>query len=142
MKLPLPAQDIIPHRNAMLLVDTLVESESGKGVVLTTLKSDCIATAGDGIISPLIPIELMAQAYAAIKGWEIRNAGKNFPVGYLVGVQKFQNLAQAQSGHQLRIEVKTVGEFEGFAVVDGTVSQGETTVAQGRIKLWVPEDDV
>lgn len=141
MNLPCPAHTLIPHRDSMLLIDTLLSAEDGAGRVVTRLKTDNVAVRQNGRVAPLIFIELMAQAYAAVKGWEIMKAGLDFPIGYLVGVQKYQHMGQAYAEEELTIHVETVGEFEGFAVVDGSVWREETQIAQGRIKLWVPEEE-
>jgi len=125
----------------MLLIDTLISSDQGNGRAITTFGSDSIAADDSGELTPIISIELMAQTYAAVKGWEITQAGKEFPVGYLVGVQKFENLGSGHINQELTIDVETVGEFEGFAVVEGTVSNAESTLARGKIKLWVPEEE-
>ncbi len=125
----------------MLLIDTLVASTQGNGRVTTTLPKSCIAAGTAGVISPLIHIELMAQAFAAAKGWEIIETGGEFPIGYLVGVQQFSTLSEAKAGDLLTIEVGTVGEFEGFAIVEGSVKRGDTLIAAGKIKLWVPQDE-
>lgn len=124
----------------MLLIDTLTASHDGSGVAESTLPDDCIAADTDGRIDPLAFIELIAQTYAAVKGWEITQAGKEFPIGYLVGVQKFETCNPGFVGELFTVEVETVGEFEGFAVVEGMVRRDETVLAQGKIKLWVPED--
>lgn len=125
----------------MLLIDTLLESHDGKGKTETTLRSDCIASDALGKLTPLILVELIAQTYAAVKGWEIVQSGQEFPIGYLVGVQKFEAVAPAAVDTRLEITVETVGEFEGFAVVEGIVSAQGETIAAGKIKLWVPEGE-
>lgn len=141
MILPQPAHKIVPHRDAMLLIDTLVSSADGAGQAQTVLNDGSIAAAGDGTVLPLIHVELLAQTYAAVRGWELINAGRDFPIGYLVGVQKFEHRIPAPTGTKLRIDVATAGEFEGFAIVEGTVSSGDIVHATGKIKLWIPEDE-
>lgn len=125
----------------MLLIDTLTASDQGAGTVETVLSATSVAANADQTLSPLIHVELMAQAYAAVKGWEIMQAGLDFPIGFLVGVQKFTLHNHARAGEHLTIDVTTAGEFEGFAIVEGTVSCGETAIASGKIKLWVPQED-
>lgn len=124
----------------MLLIETLSEVTEAGGTIETTLPPECIAADGDGSITPFLFVELMAQSYAAVKGWEIHHAGKTFPIGYLVGVQKFEISGTLKSEQPITIRVETVGEFEGFAVVEGTVSSEDAPLAQGKIKLWVPEE--
>ncbi|WFS63852.1 3-hydroxyacyl-ACP dehydratase [Pseudodesulfovibrio thermohalotolerans] len=122
----------------MLLVDILVASEQGTGCVETTLPGDGPAAGEGGTISPLVFVELLAQTYAAIRGWELAAAGLPIPEGYLVGVQRFVVLGRARGGEKLVVDVETVGEFEGFYVVEGRISQGGDVVATGNVKLWIP----
>jgi len=138
MHLPVPAKEFIPHRNSMLLVDTLVSVEEGRGTVETRLPQSCLAAEENGTLAPLTLVELIAQAYAAVKGWELAKAGLEFNLGYLVGVQKFSYEQPAKIGELLTVNVETFGEFDSFAIVEGAVLQGETVLATGKIKLWVP----
>jgi radical SAM protein with 4Fe4S-binding SPASM domain len=141
MKLPLPAHRIIPHRDSMLLIDTLVFSEVGSGVAQARLGATSPAVDESGTVSPLIHVELIAQAYAAAKGWEIVSAGRDVPLGYLVGVQKYEVLGTAHTNETLTVRVATAGEFEGFAVVEGSVERDGATIATAKIKLWVPDGE-
>jgi predicted hotdog family 3-hydroxylacyl-ACP dehydratase len=138
MQLPVPAKEFIPHRNSMLLVDTLVSAEDGCGTIETRLPQSCIAAEENGTLAPLTLVELIAQAYAAVKGWELAKAGVEFDLGYLVGVQKFSYKQPTNVDELLTVNVETYGEFDSFAIVEGTVLQGETVLATGKIKLWVP----
>lgn len=141
MRLPVPASDIIPHRGAMLLIDTLEASADGTGSARTTLPPTCLTAGEDGVIDSLTLVELVAQTYAAVVGWEMIQAGHDFPIGYLVGVQKFSSTAPARADEELTVKVETVGEFEGFAIVEGSVLREETILATAKIKLWVPPEE-
>lgn len=141
MRLPVPASDIIPHRGAMLLIDTLTASENGTGSARTTLPATCLTAGDDGVIDSLTLVELVAQTYAAVVGWEMLQAGNDFPIGYLVGVQKFTSTTPARAGESLTVNVETIGEFEGFAIVEGSVLREETVLANAKIKLWVPPEE-
>lgn len=135
----IPAYKLIPHRDSMLLIDSFTPMEPGQGRAETTLTESSIAATASGEIDSLILVELIAQAYAALKGWEFTQAGMDIPIGYLVGVQKFTVLGAPQTDQLLTIEVATLGEFDGFAIIEGTVSNGDTTLASGKIKLWAPD---
>jgi len=139
-ELPIAAAKIIPHRESMLLINELVEAGNGAGKATARLDADAIVAAPSSAVDPLTFVELAAQTYAAVKGWEIIRDGGKFPIGYLVGVQKFEAHAGAMVGDDLTISVETAGEFEGFAVVQGSVHRGDTCLADLKIKLWVPPD--
>jgi predicted hotdog family 3-hydroxylacyl-ACP dehydratase len=91
----------------------------------------------DGTLDAVALVELLAQGYAVIKGYDDRRQGKEVSEGYLVGVRKFRVTGQARAGEQLLIRIRTVGSFEGFAVVDGEIENAIETIATGTIKLWI-----
>lgn len=139
--LPMAAEKIIPHRDSMLLIHELVQARGGNGTATTRIGDGHIAVDRSGTLDPLVFVELTAQTYAVVKGWEIMQDGGEFPIGFLVGVQKSDVLGQAHVGDEVAIHVETAGEFEGFAVVEGTVRRGDEILAELKIKLWVPTDD-
>ncbi|CCO23429.1 3-hydroxylacyl-ACP dehydratase [Maridesulfovibrio hydrothermalis] len=144
MKLPVKAEKVLPHRGRMLLIDTVTSAEDGAGTVTTRLPANSISRTADGRIFAPFYIELVAQAYAAICGYSFLSRDIPVPEGYLVGVQKFeihQNPpADCPFESQLIISVQTLGSFDGFAVVEGVVSCDSKVIAEGKIKVFVPED--
>jgi hypothetical protein len=46
---------------------------------------------------------------------------------------------KAYAGDRLLTSIRTVGTFEGFAVIEGTVSRDAETVASGSMKVWLVE---
>lgn len=141
MKLPARASSLIPHRNSMLLIHELQDATAGKGTAKACIEQDSIVVDSTGALLPLAFVELAAQAYAAVKGWEILCAGENFPLGYLVGVSKLGVHETAKVGDTLMVEVNTVGEFENFAVVEAIIRCNTVLLAETKIKLWVPTDE-
>lgn len=125
----------------MLLIDELTAATPDGGQCTTTLKTTCIAGA-HGEADMLIGVELLAQAFAAVKGWEAFQKGKKLPHGFLVGVRKYEATAPFPLGEPINITVKQNGEFEGFAIVEGTIEHNGNQLAIGKIKLWSPEEPV
>ncbi len=139
IELPTPAEPLVPHCGTMSLIDTLLVAEEGRGLCRTTLCKGHLLLGDDGLMDRCGFVELGAQAHAVSEGYHLARAGLPFPVGYLVGVQSFECLADAREGDELTIETESLGTFEGFGVVQATIRRGEETLAQGRIKLYVPE---
>lgn len=142
MNLPIQAEKVLPHRGKMLLIDTVVSAEEGIGTVLADLSSKSISKTSEGKILAPFYIELVAQTYAAVCGYTFLRQGLTIPDGYLVGVQRFeihQNKDISES-QELIISVQTIGDFDGFAVVEGIVSRDDEIVAEGKIKVFVPQD--
>ncbi len=137
LTLPIHAEAFIPHRSPMRLVDSLVSFGDSSGVVEANISYDCILVDVDGALDEAAFIELLAQSYAVIKGYDDTLLGKEISEGYLVGIKKMHVIGRAYAGDQLFINIRTVGRFEGFAVAEGEIVRGKETVAVGTIKLWI-----
>jgi 3-hydroxyacyl-[acyl-carrier-protein] dehydratase len=137
--LPMPADRIIPHRPPMRLVETLLSYESGSGEAEACFPPDSFLAGRDGKIDEAALIELIAQAYAAVKGYDDLSRGKPPGKGFLVGMRRLRIEGEARAGDRLRISIRTVGAFDNFAIVEGAVTRGGKTVASGTLKLWLAE---
>jgi 3-hydroxyacyl-[acyl-carrier-protein] dehydratase len=137
LSLPQPAERFIPHRAAMRLIDTLISRSETTGVIDATPGADCLLVAADGFLDEAALVELMAQGYAAIRGYDDLVQGREISEGYLVGVRKFRVAARARAGQRLLVRIRTVGSFEAFAVAEGEIERDGETIACGTIKLWI-----
>jgi predicted hotdog family 3-hydroxylacyl-ACP dehydratase len=137
LTLPMPAEAFIPHRLPMRLVDTLISYGDAAGVIEARPVADCILVDADGTLDEAAFVELLAQGYAVIKGYDDQLQGKEVSEGYLVGVKKLRVTGRARAGERLLIRIRTVGTFEGFAVAEGKIECAAETIASGTIKLWI-----
>ncbi|WP_051249798.1 3-hydroxylacyl-ACP dehydratase [Maridesulfovibrio zosterae] len=143
MNLPLIAEKVLPHRGKMLLIDHIISANGRTGTVTAKLPPESIAVSSKGrILSPFY-IELVAQAYAAVCGYSYLLQRNPIPEGYLVGVQRFEIYQKniPCTDHDLTISVETIGDFDGFAVVEGIISINSKILAEGKIKLFVPQEE-
>ena len=131
---------LIPHRTPMRLVDTLLSVHEGCGVTESVLPRTSMMADGEGRIDEVAFIELIAQSYAAFKGYMDLVKGKPAGEGFLVGVRNLEVTGRAYAGDRLLTSIRTVTSFGGFAVVEGGVTRGDETIASGIIKLWLVED--
>ena len=137
LTLPMPAETFIPHRLPMRLVDTLISWDEAAGVIEAAPGADCILVDQDGVLDQAALVELMAQGYAVLRGYDDLLHGRGISVGYLVGVRRFSATSPVRAGERLLVRIRTVGSFEGFAVADGEIERAGETVATGTVKLWV-----
>lgn len=147
MNLPMPAEKLLPHRGKMLLIDTVLNAEDGAGTVIAIPDRQSISCDPGGKMLAPFYLELVAQAYAAVCGYHFLSNNLPIPLGFLVGVQRFElypenNHETVSESPELTISVNTCGEFEGFAVVEGIVSRNGKVVAEGKIKLFVPQEEL
>jgi predicted hotdog family 3-hydroxylacyl-ACP dehydratase len=141
LTLPLAAEQLMPHRLPMRLVETLIAYAGQEGVVETRLAEDGLLVAGDGRLDEVVLAELLAQAYAVVKGYGDCLAGNPVREGFLVGVKEAVFEQPVFAGDRLRIRVRTVAAVDGFAVAEGEVLRGDQRIAHGSLKLWIPEVD-
>ena len=137
LTLPLTAESLVPHRSPMRLVDQLVEIEGKNGVVEALVDRNCPLVSEEGVLEKVALVELIAQSYAALKGYLDRVENKPVRQGFLVGIKSFVSLLPVYSGETLRITIETLGELEDFAVAEGKIWRSETLVGRGEIKIWI-----
>lgn len=142
LDLPVAAGMLLPQRPPLLAVDYLTEFHSGSGgVVESTMAPDGIFVRKDGSIEPTVFVELIAQAFATVKGYEDMMEGNPVAKGFLVEVKGFEVLGAAQVGDRLSIVIKKVGETDDFALAEGTVMREKESIACGKVMVWVPRED-
>jgi 3-hydroxyacyl-[acyl-carrier-protein] dehydratase len=138
LDLPVAADLLVPQRPPMLAIDQLTEFQGGHGVVESTIAPDSIFVSDDGSVEPMVLVELIAQAFAAVKGYEDLLAGKPVDKGFLVEVKRFEVLGIAYGGKSLSIIIEKVGETDDFALAEGKVIQEEEVIASGNVMVWIP----
>ncbi len=138
MPLPLSAEALIPHRAPMRLIDSLIAIDGQQGVVETLVPDESPLVDECGALDPVALVELLAQAYAAVHGYQDLSRGLSVRQGFLVGSRRVSILGRVRSGDLLQISIRTLGTLEGFAVAEGEVRCGDVLVAEGSVKLWVP----
>ena len=137
LSLPMPVEMLIPHRPPLRLITRLLEFKNQSGVVESVVSADNILL-NDDTLDPLAMIEMMAQSYAAVKGYNDLLLGEQVKKGFLVDLKKFivRNLCREED--RLIIRVETVASIGGFAVANGEVIREGKIVASGTVKFWVP----
>jgi predicted hotdog family 3-hydroxylacyl-ACP dehydratase len=125
----------------MRLIDRLLSYDGLLGVVESTFRSDSLCLQEDGSVMQTAMVELIAQSFAAIKGYADRRDGE--PVGgrgFLVGVKRFTFQGSAYVNDRLLINITNTGEADEFALAEGRVMRGEEVLAFGNIMVWVPRE--
>jgi predicted hotdog family 3-hydroxylacyl-ACP dehydratase len=135
--LPVEVEELIPHRLPMRVVDRLLEINGKDGVVEAVIAADCPLVSIDGRLEDAALTELLAQAYAAVKGYCDLIEDKPIRQGFLVGIKKVDRLLSARAGDRLKINIYTLVELDDFAVAAGEIWCDEELLARGEIKVWV-----
>jgi len=136
--LPQPAREFLPHRPPMQLVDRLLAVDSGEGLLEVVPGPGNPLLGKDGELDGVALIELIAQGYAAIQGYEDRCAGRPPGRGFLVGIRRAELFAPARLGECLQVRVRTQARVDAFAMIEGEVRSGAALLASAALKLWLP----
>ncbi len=138
LSLPCEAELLVPHRRPIRMIDRLVEFNGTSGVVEALVSSGNLLVGEDGALDSIAFVEIMAQAYAAIKGYH--DLSNSIPVkkGFLVAVKHLEINGEAYLGDLLKIRASTSSELGGFAIAEGTVMREEEVLASASLTLWVP----
>lgn len=137
MKLPVAAEDLVPHRLPMRLVESLETVEGNDGVATATIRPECPLLDTQGQLEDVALIELVAQSYAALKGYIDTCAGLAVRRGFLTGVKDFHSNGKVCTGDKLEIKLKTIADLDHFAVAQGDIYRDETLMAQVEVKVWI-----
>ena len=137
LTLPVDAENLIPHRLPMRMVDRLLDVQGKDGIVETRIVASSPLVSAEGLLEDAALTELMAQAYAAVKGYTDLLEAKPVRQGFLVGIKKVVRLKSAAVGDCLRIEIRTLAELGDFAVAVGEIWCADEMIATGEIKVWI-----
>jgi predicted hotdog family 3-hydroxylacyl-ACP dehydratase len=136
--LPKDAEIFVPHRKPMRLIDTLIEYDGDSAVADACFEAGSIfVDVNSGRVEPLALIELIAQSYAAGKGYEDMCEGKETSKGYLVSISKAHFAGDAFAGRKLIINVRTEESIDDFYIAAGEVLHEEQVLATASLTIWV-----
>jgi radical SAM protein with 4Fe4S-binding SPASM domain len=140
--LPFAADEIIPQKRPMRIIDDLVKTGDRSGVVSVTISEEMPFVGDDGVIDEAAYFEMMAQSIAAINGFKRLGRSQSPLEGFLVGVRKLEVLGPARVGDTLNIHVHKETRFGKFGILKGTVSCNDAVLARGEVKIWQDAGDV
>lgn len=134
---------ILPHRHPFLLVDRIVEVETGKkivGIKNVTINEPFFPGHFPG--HPVMPGVLIIEAMAQVSGilaYLSSDESVRSKITYFVGIDNARFRKPVVPGDQLRLELEVIGckrgiwSFNGRAFVDGT------PVAEAELKLTLAD---
>jgi predicted hotdog family 3-hydroxylacyl-ACP dehydratase len=134
--------DLIPHADAMLLLDSVVEHAPEFTICSVDLRASALFADADGGVPSWLGLEYIAQC-AAVHGGLVRPAGHPPRPGLLLGSRRLHLHTDRFEPDQPDLEVMARhhrGE-SGLVAFDGSVKNPQGDVlAEGRINLYILED--
>ncbi|MCF8044639.1 MAG: hypothetical protein K9J83_02170 [Desulfarculaceae bacterium] len=134
--LPVPADRIIPQKSPMRLVSRLLVVKERYAEVEAVVDENSPFARADGNIEDAALFEMMAQAAAAMNGFEELDTGLPPHRGALLGGKNITLKGTGGIGETLRIKLTKKASFGSFGVIGATVESGRTLLAAGDIKVF------
>jgi predicted hotdog family 3-hydroxylacyl-ACP dehydratase len=137
--LNLDIEAMIPHRDRMRLIDTVLAVDDGRAVTAATITEDW-PLCQEGSVDVLVTIELVAQTAALLEGFKRLQSGRGGVTGWLVGIKTAEfSRPRLPLQATLVTEVAKSYALESYAVFGGTVRVGDQIVAAVSIQTFRPE---
>ena len=130
-------EDLLPHRDRMLLIDEILEVDHNMAVTCATVTDRWPFFNGKGV-DPLVLIEVVAQTAGINNGWvRIQKHGKDSEKrGWLVGIKQSRFFVDTLAlNDRIITRAENQFEYEGYRQILGTASIGSQIV--GEVALQV-----
>jgi 3-hydroxyacyl-[acyl-carrier-protein] dehydratase len=134
---------VLPHRYPFLLVDRILEFESGKRIVgLKNITMNEPQFTGHFPGKPIMPGVLILEALAQVSAvLVLRDRGVEGKVPLFAGLDEVRFRRQVVPGDQLRLEAEVVKLRGAFGHMRGRALVGADLAAEGLIKFMIPAPD-
>ena len=130
-------EDLLPHRDRMLLIDEIIEVDDEKAVTVATVTDQWPFFDADRV-NPLVLIELAAQTAGVNNGWgRIKQRGLDSEKkGWLVGIKQSRFYVESISLNQ-RIITRVENQFayESYRHIAGIARIGSEIVGEVILQL-------
>ena len=139
-KADVPIEEIVPHRDLMRLVDAFDGLDEMKTGVTRTVARDTWPLCDGLHVSSTVMIELVAQATAAMAGWEDAKEGKRAGFGYIVGIkQAWLSGDPIPVGTPLTMATRKLLCQDNFGVFSGVVIRDNRVWGEVVLQVFRPE---
>ncbi len=131
-------EDLLPHRDTMLLVEEIVEVDDVRALTRSRVSSTW-PIAGDNGVSPLVLVELAAQTAGVCNGWKrVRRLGRDSDnSGLLVAVKKAEFYCEnLQFGMVVTASSENTMDFDNFLEVTSRLFHGDELLADIVLQVY------
>jgi predicted hotdog family 3-hydroxylacyl-ACP dehydratase len=136
-------EDVIPHRDGMLLIGRILEVDEEKAVSESTA-TEKWPLVTDGYVNSLVIIELAAQTTSACIGWKkkLDNSLGGNERGWLVGIKTMTfEVAEIPLHTRLITRVQTQFSFDNYTGISGTVETDDALIGSVHLQVMKSQTD-
>ena len=140
---PFPAiSDLIPHSNAMSLLDRVLEHTHDHTVCRIDVRGSALFAEADGSVPSWIALEYIAQCAAVHGGLSGRDGRESPRPGLLLGCRRLRLHADRFEADQpLDVTARHHRGESGLVAFDGSVQDlAGNVLAEGRVNLYILDD--
>jgi len=137
-----PIEALVPHRGAMLMLESVRSADETGIEASAAVPASAWYLDEDGSMPSWIGLELMAQAAAALAGLNGKKASRPPRPGVLLGTRAYRaSVARFPRGARLVIAARLADADEsGFATYDCAIRGPDGTLAEATLKVLAPAD--
>ncbi|NNL75612.1 MAG: hypothetical protein HKO68_04660 [Desulfobacterales bacterium] len=136
-RLDIRIEDLLPHRDRMLLIDEILEVDDKTAVTRATVSNRWPFFNGNTVHS-LILIELAAQTAGITNGWvRIKKHGKDSEKkGWLVGIKQSRLFVDAVAlNERIITRAENQFEYESYRQIQAISRIGQNILAEASLQL-------
>lgn len=139
MSLP-DIRELVPHSGRMMLLERLLAVEPDGLTAEVVIRDDSMFVSATGV-GAWVGIEYMAQAVAALAGFEARQRGEPVKLGFLLGTRRYTcNQPEFALGSSLRVKVKRELQGENGLASFACRIDGEGVEAEATLTVFQPDN--
>ena len=136
----LPAERLVPHRRRMRLIE-FVKAPTRSSLHAEATVSEVWPLSGNGNVSSIICVELVAQAISALSTWR-RGEGARPQIGLLVGIKEVDFYhSSIPVMTKLIIQIEELNQIGGYAVFKGKVKSDSVSFCEVIVQVLEPEKE-
>ena len=121
----------------MRLIEQLLAVDGPNGRAEARIRDNPLFVTPGGRLDPAAHLELIAQTFAAVKGWREQALGIPPQTGYLVGADGLLISGAPRIGDLLTVTMDETERIGSLVAVQGRSYRGDQLLARGRLKLWL-----
>lgn len=134
----LTLEDLLPHRNPMMLITEVLSVDSNHAVTRCVVDSSWPLVT-NGAAHPLIMVELAAQTAGVCNGWDrIQTKGLDSEqMGWLVGIKQAEFFIDSLAvGSSIIVRVENTYNFENLRLVSCELHQNDILIGNAMLQLF------
>ncbi len=125
----------------MLLLDRVLEVGAGHIVTELTVRDDGLFSSSNGTVPAWVGMEYMAQAIAAVSGYQRRLQGQTIELGFLLGTRYYQcYVGHFRCGAVLQVRAEKIMDAANDMSVFDCKIEGDGLAANSMINVFLPRD--